>query len=80
MLLHMDFLDILVFLFVLFFMILFPLMFFGYRNGFRKKNNNHENSGCWKAVFIITLIITIVILAGIALIVLLGAAMTGNLS
>jgi len=55
-------------------------MFFGFRNGFRKKNNNHENSGCWKAVFIISLIITIVILAGIASVVLVGAAMTGNLS
>jgi len=76
----MDFLDILIFLFILFFTILFPIMFFGYRYGIRKKSSDNQNRGCWKAIFIITLIITITVLAGIAIIVLLGAAMTGNLS
>jgi uncharacterized protein YpmS len=55
-------------------------MFFGYRYGIRKKSSDNQNRGCWKAIFIITLIITITVLAGIAMIVLLGAAMTGNLS
>jgi hypothetical protein len=56
------------------------MIFFGYRNGIRKKSIHSENKGCWKAVFIISLIITIIVMLGITLIVLLGAAMTGNLS
>ena len=76
----MNFLDILIFLFILFFIILFPLIFFGYRYGIKKKINNSHNIGCWKAVFIIALIITIILILGITLVVLLGAAMTGNLS
>ena len=76
----MNFLDILIFLFILFFIILFPLIFLGYRYGIRKKINNSQNIGCWKVVFIIALIITIILILGIALVVILGAAMTGNLS
>ncbi len=76
----MNFLDILIFLFILFFIILFPLIFFGYRYGIRKKSGNSQNRGCWKALFIIALIITIIVILGITLVVLLGAAMTGILS
>ena len=76
----MNFLDILIFLFVIFFIILIPLMFFGYRQGFGEKNKDNPNKGCWKAVFIFALVITIIAIVVIGLIVLLGAAMTGNLS
>lgn len=76
----MNFLDILIFLFVLFFIILFPLIFFGYRNGFGKKSKHSENKGCWKAVFILALVITLIAIVAIVMIFLLGAAMTGNLS
>lgn len=53
-------------IFFLFFVILFPLIFFGYRFGFVKRSKENENKGCWKAVFIITLLITIIVAAIIA--------------
>jgi hypothetical protein len=76
----MNFLDILIFLFILFFIILFPLIFFGYRNGFGKKSIDNQNKGCWKSIFILALVITIVAIVVIVMIFLLGAAMTGGLS
>ena len=75
----MDFLDILTNLFVLFFIILLPLMIFGYRKGIKRSKDN-QNSGCWKAIFIITLVITIISLIGIALVVLGIGAMSGSFS
>ena len=76
----MNFLDILIFLFVLFFIILFPLIFFGYRNGFGKKSADNQNKGCWITIFILALVITIIAIVVIVMIFLLGAAMTGGLS
>ncbi|WP_242131125.1 hypothetical protein [Aestuariivivens marinum] len=71
---------ILLILIILFFGILFPLMFFGYRFGLGKRSKESENKGCWIIVFVATLIITVAVVLGILLIVLLGAAMTGKLS
>ena len=76
----MNFLDILIYLFVLFFIILFPLIFFGYRHGFGKKSKDNQNRGCWKTVFVLALVVTIIAIVVIVMIFLLGAAMTGNLS
>ncbi|WP_242083890.1 hypothetical protein [Aestuariivivens sediminis] len=71
---------IVLFVLILFFGILFPLLFLGYRFGLGKRSKTSQNKGCWLAVFVITLIVTLVVLVGIALVVLLGAALTGNLS
>jgi len=53
----MNFLDILVALCIVLFIILLPILIFGYRNGIATKSKDHHNRGCWKALFIIALII-----------------------
>lgn len=50
---------ILLIILILFFGILFPLIFFGYRFGLGKRSKENENSGCWKVVFFIALLIGI---------------------
>ena len=75
----MDFLDILTNLFVWFFIILLPLMIFGYIKGIKRSKDN-QNSGCWKAIFFITLVITIISLCAIAVVVLGVGAMSGEFS
>ena len=47
----MDFLDILTKLLIWFFIILLPLMIFGYIKGIKRSKDN-QNSGCWKAIFL----------------------------
>ena len=75
----MDFLDILTNLFVWFFIILLPLMIFGYIKGI-KRNKDNQNSGCWKAIFFITLVIFVISLCVIAVVVLGVGAMSGEFS
>ena len=75
----MDFLDILTNLFFWFFIILLPLMIFGYIKGIKRSKNN-QNSGCWKAIFFITLVITVISLCAIAVVVLGVGAMSGEFS
>ena len=71
---------ILLMLLVLFFGILFPLLYLGFSNGIRKKSSESPNRGCWIAVFVISLVVTVIAVLGIVMVVLLGAALTGNLS
>jgi len=75
----MDFLDILTNLFVWFFIILLPLMIFGYIKGIKRSKDN-QNSGCWKAIFFITLVIFVISLCVIAVVVLGVGAMSGEFS
>ncbi len=75
----MDFLDILINLFVWFFIILLPLVVIGYRKGIKRSKDN-QNSGCWKAIFFITVVITFISLIGIAIVVLGIGAMSGSFS
>jgi len=75
----MDFLDILINLFVWFFIILIPLMIVGYIKGIRRSKEN-QNSGCWRGLFFITLVITLVSLCVIAAVVLGIGAMSGAFS
>ena len=75
----MDFLDILINLFVWFFIILLPLMIFGYIKGIKRSKDN-QNRGCWKAIFFITLVITVLSLCAIAVVVLGVGAMSGTFS
>ena len=75
----MDFLDILTNLFVWFFIILLPLMIFGYIKGIKRSKDN-QNSGCWKAIFFITLVIIVISLCAIAVVVLGVGAMSGEFS
>ena len=75
----MDFLDLLINLFVWFFIILIPLMIFGYIKGIKRSKDN-QNSGCWKAIFFITLVITVISLCAIAVVALGVGAMSGAFS
>ena len=75
----MDFLDILTKLLIWFFIILLPLMIFGYIKGIKRSKDN-QNSGCWKAIFFITLVITIISLCAIVVVVLAVGAMSGEFS
>ena len=75
----MNFLDILIKLLVWFFIILLPLMIFGYIKGIKRSKDN-QNSGCWKAIFFITLVITVISLCVIAVVVLGVGAMSGAFS
>jgi uncharacterized protein YpmS len=54
-------------------------MIFGYRKGIKRSKDN-QNSGCWKAIFFITLVITIISLCVIAFVVLGIGAMSGSFS
>jgi hypothetical protein len=66
----MDFfLDMLILLLVGFIIIMLPLMIFGYIKGIKRSKNN-QNSGCWKAIFFITLIIVLISLCAFAVVVL----------
>ena len=62
----------------LFFLILFPLMFFGYRNGIAKRSKGNENKGCWTSVFVGALSIALIVLAIIAVVAFLATEMTRN--
>lgn len=75
----MDFFDLLTNLFVWFFIILIPLMIIGYIKGIKRSKDN-QNSGCWKAIFFITLVITVLSLCAIAVVVLGVGAMSGAFS
>lgn len=63
---------------VLYFAVLFPLMFFGYRNGIGKRSKENENKGCWRVVFIIALLIALGVLAIIAAVTFLASKMTNG--
>lgn len=76
----MNFLDILVALFFVLFIILLPILIFGYRNGIAAKSKDHHNRGCWKALFIIALIIFSAIIIGVLLLILLFGALSGSFS
>jgi uncharacterized membrane protein YhaH (DUF805 family) len=75
----MDFLDILINVFVWFFIILLPLVIIGYKKGIKRSKDN-QNSGCWKAIFFIALVIAIISLIGIAFVVLGIGALSGSFS
>jgi heme/copper-type cytochrome/quinol oxidase subunit 2 len=67
---------IVIIILILFFVFLFPMMFFGYRFGLGKRSKDHENKGCWKAVFMIGLLITIIVVLIIAGVTFLATEMT----
>lgn len=52
-----------------FIIIMLPLIIFGYKKGIKRSKNN-QNSGCWKAIFFITLIIVVISICVFAVVVL----------
>ena len=61
---------------ILFFVFLIPMMFFGYRFGLGKRSKDSENKGCWRAIFVIALLITVIVVAIIAGVAFLATEMT----